>query len=130
MIVADASALLDLLLHMKAVPHLADRLLAPHSVLHAPHLVDVEVSHVLRRLTLAKTISAARASQALAALEALRLIRWSHRPLIGRMWELRDNLTSYDAAYVALAESLAVPLVTRDAKLASASGLRADVELF
>jgi len=129
-IVADASALIDLLLHMETVPRLADRLLTPRSVLHAPHLVDVEISHALRRLTFEGKVDAARAGQAIAVLGALRLIRWSHRPLLERMWELRENLTSYDAAYVALAESLGVPLVTRDAKLARAVGPRAEIELF
>ena len=130
MIVADASALIDLLLHMETVPRLADRLLAPRSVLHAPHLVDVEVSHALRRLTLEGKIGATRAGEAVRDLSGLRLVRWSHRPLLERMWELRDNVTSYDAAYIALAESLAAPLVTRDAKLARAMGPRAEIELF
>lgn len=64
------------------------------------------------------------------ALSDLRLTRYSHTPLVARIWELRNNLTAYDAAYVALAEALDAPLVTTDAKLARASGHRARVELY
>jgi predicted nucleic acid-binding protein len=122
--------LVDLLLRVEKVPRLADRVLAPGGQLHAPHLVDVEITHVLRRLVQRGRLTSARAAQALEALESLRLRRWPHLPLLGRMWSLRDNLTAYDAAYVALAESLPAPLVTRDARLAGAPGLRTPVELF
>jgi predicted nucleic acid-binding protein len=115
---------------MESVPKLADRLLTPGSIVHAPHLVDVELAHALRRLTHAGISSPARSTQALAALGALRLRRWSHAPMLPRIWELRENLSAYDAAYVALAESLAAPLVTRDAKLAGAAGIRARVEVY
>jgi predicted nucleic acid-binding protein len=130
MLVADASALLDVLLRIESVPRLADRLLAPGGALHAPHLVDVEISHALRRLVRTQRLLPARAAQALEVLASLRLRRWPHLPLVPRMWSLRDNLTAYDAAYVALAESLRAPLVTRDARLAGAAGLRAEVELY
>lgn len=95
----------------------------------APELIDLEVASVLRNLSRAKKLSAARAVHALDDLGDLPLERASHRHLIRRCWELRENLTTYDAAYVALAELLAVPLVTADHRLASAPRLRCDIEV-
>ena len=120
MIVLDASAALELLLVTDLGRALADRLLEPRESLHAPELVDLEVAQVLRRFERAKTLSAARAEQALDDLAALPLERYSHRLLLRRAWELRPNLTLYDAAYVALAELLDAPLLTCDAALARA----------
>lgn len=97
--------------------------------LAAPELIDLETVSVIRGLTRAGRLAPRRASEALADLAALPLVRAGHRHLITRCWELRDNLTPYDAAYVALAEILQVRLVTADAKLARSTGLRCDVEL-
>ena len=97
--------------------------------LHAPHLLDLEVLQVLRRYAAAGEISAERAREALDDLAAFRLRRWAHEPLTLRIWDLRQNLTAYDAAYVALAEALGAPLLTRDRRLASAPGIRARVEV-
>jgi predicted nucleic acid-binding protein len=97
--------------------------------LWAPHLVDLEVGSVWRRLVQAGALDVRRAAFALQDLESIRLERAPHRPLLARCWELRSNLTFYDAAYVALAELLGVALLTGDARLAGAAGIRCDVEL-
>ena len=129
MIVADASALLEVLLRTPAAQGVQERLFEPGQTLHAPHLVDLEVAQVLRRYAAAGQISDARGCQALDDLAAFRLRRWPHEPLIPRVWELRQSLAAYAAAYVALAEALDAPLLTRDRRLASALGLRARVEI-
>jgi predicted nucleic acid-binding protein len=97
--------------------------------LTAPELVDLEVVSVWRRQIRAGALDARRAALALADLGALPLRRTPHRPLLARCWELRDNLTIYDAAYVALAEMLAVPLLTGDGKLAKATGPSCTIEV-
>lgn len=97
--------------------------------LTAPHLIDLEVASAWRRLAAAGDLDDRRAQLALDDLHALRLERVPHRPLVSRCWELRDNLTMYDAAYVALAESLDVTLVTADARLTTAPRIRCEVEL-
>jgi predicted nucleic acid-binding protein len=96
--------------------------------MHAPHLLDIEVTQVLRRLVQRKEIAIARAEQALHDLAHLLIERHEHRALVPRVWQLRDSLTAYDAAYVALAEALEAPLLTCDAKLAGAHGHRATIE--
>jgi predicted nucleic acid-binding protein len=123
----DASAAVELLLRREAYEPVAALLLSPREILHAPHLLDVEVTHVLRRLERGSTVTATRAREALEDLRALRLVRHAHLSLLERAWELRDNLSAYDAMYVALAESLGVPLVTMDGRLAGTPGHVADV---
>jgi predicted nucleic acid-binding protein len=95
----------------------------------APHLVDVEVLSAWRRLATAGDLDQRRVALAMEDLRALRLERVAHGPVMGRCWELHQNLTVYDATYAALAEVMEVPLVTADAKLASAPGLRCEVDL-
>jgi predicted nucleic acid-binding protein len=102
-------------------------LLAQGEVLHAPHLIDVEVTQVLRRLELAQVLEGARAKQALEDLRALRLVRHPHAALLDRVWSLRHNVTAYDALYLALSEALDAPLVTTDRRLAAAPGHEARV---
>lgn len=97
--------------------------------LHAPHLMDLEVLSVLRRQAGRGSLSARRVNLAIQDLMDLPLIRYPHLALAWRIWELRFALTSYDAAYVALAETLECSVVTADARLASASGLRCQVEV-
>jgi predicted nucleic acid-binding protein len=97
--------------------------------LAAPDLADLEVASVLRRQLRTGAIDSRRAALALADLAAMPLQRASHRPLLARCWELRDNLTIYDAAYVALAEALAVRLLTGDRRLAGAAGPRCHIEV-
>lgn len=129
MIVVDASAALELLLRTPRGRVLAGRLLAPGETLHAPHLIDLEVAQVLRRYASAGEISAERGRQALADLADLPLSRYPHTVFLPRVWELRHNATAYDAAYLALAEAIDAPLVTADARLASAPGHTAVVEV-
>jgi predicted nucleic acid-binding protein len=129
LIVLDASAVLEMLLQTDLADRLAARVLDPAERLHAPHLLDIEVAHVLRRLVLQKQIGADRGALALDDLARLAIERHTHQPLMGRVWQLRDSLTSYDAAYVALAEGLQAPLLTCDRKLAGARGHAATIEL-
>ena len=129
MIVADASALIDLLLESEVRTRLEQRLLSGEESLHTPHVVDLEVAHTLRRLVLTGVLSSERAEVALADMADLQLNRYPHVELVPRVWELRDTLTAYDATYVALAEALEATLVTRDARLARSSGHQARVEL-
>jgi predicted nucleic acid-binding protein len=100
-----------------------------HEALSAPHLIDVEVVSALRREHRAGRIGTERAMHALADLPRLPLRRVTHTHLLARAWALRDNLSAYDATYVALAERLRAPLLTADARLARAPGIRCDVQL-
>jgi len=128
-IVVDASALLEVLLNTPAGTSVASRLFAEEESLHAPHLLDVEVVQVLRRYALAGELDPARGLQALEDLAGFPIFRYPHDLLLPRIWELRHNVTAYDAAYIALAEALAAPLLTREARLASVAGHHARVEL-
>jgi predicted nucleic acid-binding protein len=129
LIVVDASAVLEILLNTDTGRGLADRLLDPGETLVAPQLLDVEVLQVLRRYARSGTLDARRGSQAVEDLTDLPLTRYPHEALSRRVWELRDNLTAYDAVYVALAEALEAPLLTLDRRLAVAPGHRATIEL-
>jgi predicted nucleic acid-binding protein len=130
MIVLDASAAVDWLLQTPGGQRIESRIYSHHETLHAPHLLDLEVTQVLRRLVLQKLIPGSRADEAVRDLLDLRINRYAHFVLLTRLWQLRHNFSTYDAAYIVLAEKLGAPLVTRDARLASASGHAATVELF
>lgn len=130
MIVTDASAVLEVLLRTPAGETIGEDLLAPGETLHAPHLIDLEVTHVLRRLEVRGELAPRRALLALKTFAAIRLSRYPHEMLLPRIWELRKNLTAYDAAYIALAEVLDAPLFTCDRSLASVPGVRAEVRVF
>jgi len=95
----------------------------------APELIDLETTSVIRGQSRAGHLDARRAALALGDLIELPLRRAPHRPLLARCWELRENLTVYDSAYVALAELLDVVLLTADARLAKAPGPRCAIEL-
>ena len=125
----DTSAVLDALVANPPAPGLVERLSGGDG-LEAPHLIDVELLHALRRLVRRGELSEERAADARTDLAEFALTRYPHQPLTDRIWELRDNLSAYDAAFVALAESLDAPLITCDAGLAAASGSRATVELY
>jgi predicted nucleic acid-binding protein len=127
-IVLDASAVVEWLLRLPRAGQVEGRLSRAAS-LHAPHLVDVEVAQVVRRLTATGAVSAGRGRQALEDLADLDLERHPHDVLLSTMWRLREHLTAYDAAYVALAEALDAPLLTLDARLAAAPGHGAQVDL-
>jgi predicted nucleic acid-binding protein len=131
MIVVDASALFEVLLQSPVASMVERRLLAPGVTLHAPHLIDAEVAQALRRYAALGQVDAGRGRELVEDLADFPLRRYPHRRLLPRIWELRHNLTAYDAAYVALAESLGAPLVTRDRRLAAAAaaGSEAAVEV-
>lgn len=119
MIVVDASAILEVLLQTAAAARVSKRIFNPTEVLCAPHLLDVEAAQVLRRYVRAGVITADRGGDALDDLAQLPIHRYPHHVLLPRVWQLRNNLTAYDAVYLALAEALAAPLITRDRALAS-----------
>jgi predicted nucleic acid-binding protein len=125
--VIDASAVLDLLLGSGAAESVSSRI--EKTTLHAPELIDLEVLQILRRYRLHEGLGRSRAEEALADFSALRIHRHRHRLYVARIWELHENLTAYDAAYVVLAEVLQAPLLTSDGKLARSSGHRAQIDL-
>lgn len=128
-VVIDASATVDLLLGIEPnAGQLRQRLRQPTLSLHAPHLLDLEVLHTLRRYERRGVASVQRVAQARQALASLRLARYPHLALSTRIWALRHTLTAYDAAYVALAEGLNLPLLTSDGRLARALGHGARIE--
>jgi predicted nucleic acid-binding protein len=129
LIVLDASALVELLLGTDAGRRVAVRIADPAIALHVPHLADVEVTQALRRYAREGAIDSDTAAAALEDLRSLDLERHGHEPLLERIWALRDNLTAYDAAYVALAEALEGTVLTCDGRLARARGLSRRVEL-
>ncbi|HSL01527.1 MAG TPA: type II toxin-antitoxin system VapC family toxin [Rubrobacteraceae bacterium] len=131
MIVLDASAVVAVLLDPgPGAERIRGRIESPGESLHVPHLMDLEVLHALRRQALRGALSSVRGAEALEDLSNIVFVRYAHTSFIQRMWELRENFTVYDAAYVALAEALDAPLVTMDARLAQSPGIRAAVELY
>lgn len=130
MIVLDASAAVDWLLQTPAGQQIEKRIFSRSESLHAPHLLDLEVAQVLRRLARENLISQQRAEQALEDFLSVRVARYPHTVFLPRVWRLRHNLSAYDAAYVVLAEKLNAPLISRDTRLPSAPGHVAQVELF
>lgn len=130
MVVVDASAVLELLIGSSAGQRLAARYLEANVELQAPHLIDAEVLNGLRRLTLTGKLEPADAQARLDLYQGLVIRRHAADHFLERAWQLRANLTAYDALYVALAEGLDVPLVTSDGPLAGAVGHQAKIELF
>jgi len=130
MIVLDASAAIEWLLQTSAGERIEARIYSRNESLHSPHLLDLEVIQVLRRLIGEDVISSSRADQAIEDLQDLAVTRYPHFLFIPRIWRLRHNVSAYDAAYIALAEELGASLLTRDSRLASVSGLAANIELF
>jgi len=128
-IVLDASAAIEWLLQTVVGARVEERIFSQAATLHAPHLLDIEVAQVLRRYVTAGIITASRGQEAIEDVLDLSLTRYPHDVLLLRVWELRDNLTAYDAAYVALAEALGASLLTCDGKIASAPGHHARVEV-
>lgn len=129
MIVLDASAAIELVSATATGAAVATRIADVNETLHAPHLIDLEMAQVLRRFVLAGAMTEDRAAAALTDFGDLDLTRYAHDVLLPRIWALRANLTAYDAAYVALAEVLGATLLTTDARLASAPGHAATIEV-
>ena len=128
MLVLDASAAVELVLNTAAGKRVAKRVENPAVSIHVPHLIDVEIAQVLRRYALRGTLSATQGALALDQWCALDVERYSHEFFLGRIWQLRDNVSAYDAVYVALAEALGAVLVTGDRRLAGAPGLGIRIE--
>ena len=129
MIVLDASAVVELLLGTERGRRVSAQIADPSVGLHVPHLVDVAVTQALMRDALDRELAGSSARMALEDFRALDLTRHAREPLLGRVWELRRNLSAYDAVYVALAEALDSRLVTCDARLARAPGVTARVDV-
>jgi len=130
MIVLDASAVVDWLLQTPVGKRIEQRIYARKDTLHTVYLLDVEFAQVLRRLVREGTLARKRAEEAIEDLIAVRVTRYAPVLLLDRIWQLRQNLSAYDAAYVALAEELKAPLITRDQRIAAAPGHAAMIEVF
>lgn len=130
MVVVDASAAVDFLMRARLqATRLADRL-AGATVVYVPELFEIEVLNALRGLERSGRVSGARIEEALNSFDGLRSVAWRHEDLRGGIWRLRQRHSIYDAAYVALAKLLDLPLVTADAKLAKAARGYVVTELF
>ncbi len=129
MIVLDTSAVVEMLLNLPLGPAVRERIAARDTTLHAPQLLVVEVLQVLRRRAGAGLTTTEEAAVAAELFDQLDVHLYDHRLLSRRIWELRSNLTAYDASYVALAEILDAPLLTTDAGLAGAPDNRARIDL-
>lgn len=128
MIVLDSSAAIDWLLQTTAGLRIRSRIRSES--VHAPHLLDIEVIHVLRRLVRGGILPAGNADEAIRIFHDFQIIRYPHVTFLPRIWQYRHTLSAYDAAYVVLAEALNATLLTRDARLAAAHGHSATIELF
>ena len=128
MIVVDASAMLEFLLQTPLGARVEARLFRNREEFHSPHLMDVEVTQGLRRLVRFGEVSATRAAEAIEDLSDLDLHRHAHLNLLTRAWQLRENVTTYDAMYVVLAEALDATMITCDSPLAKTLGHRARIE--
>lgn len=129
MLIVDTSAVIEALASTDPDPTLTERL-ATDGDLHAPHLVDIEVLAALRSLCIRGELSVERATDARSDFQDLALERHPHGLLADRIWQLRTNLTAYDAAFVALAEVLSAPLVTCDRKLVAVPGVEVAVSVY
>jgi predicted nucleic acid-binding protein len=129
LIVVDASVVIEVLLRTPAANGVERSRFAPGQTLHAPHLLDIAVAQVIGKYAARAEIDGARGRVALADLAAFRMQIYPHDFLLPRTWELRNNITAYDAVYLALAEALDAVLLTRDHRLAGATGHHARVEL-
>jgi predicted nucleic acid-binding protein len=131
LIVLDASAAIAVLLNLgTSASAVRERLYGSDEGPHVPHLFEIEVLGALRRHALISDLSAKRGQELLEDLTSMRLNRYPHTALLSRMWELKENVTIQDAAYIALAETLDAPLITMDGRLARAPGIRAVVEVY
>jgi predicted nucleic acid-binding protein len=126
-LVADASSLVDFLIRRRRIGAWVSERLVEAGIAHCPHMVDLEVASSLRRLTGHGGLELGVAEQALSFFTELRIQRYPMTPLLGRVWALRETLSAYDAAYVALAEALDLPLLTTDRRLGRSGGHQARI---
>jgi predicted nucleic acid-binding protein len=129
LIVVDASALLEFLLGTERAERIGALMLRAEETVHAPHLIDIEIVQALRRLVKLRLLASGRAEQALEDLAGLVIVRHVHGILLMRIWQLREAVSAYDGAYLAVAEALNAPLLTCDGKLARSHGHRVQVEV-
>lgn len=129
MIVVDASVVLELLLRTPLASLVEERIFSPEETLHAPHLIDLEILQVLRRYTLTGEMDSERGQEAINDFQDLPIFRYPHYTFSNRIWDLKHNMTAYDAVYIALAEGLSSPLLTCDSRLSEAPGHQAEIEL-
>lgn len=129
MIVVDASVVVPLITNGPGADVVRARLRKVRGSMCAPHVISVEVAHVLRRLERIGDLDRTRAHTALQLLIKLPLVRYGHESLLPRIWQLRGHVSAYDAAYVALAEGVRGTLLTRDARLAAVAGTTAQIEV-
>ena len=127
-VVVDASALVDLLIGNPGAGAIFERLFRSRARLHAPHTIDVEIASAIHRLSRRRLLSDRHADEIIDIHRTIPIERHPTASLLDRMWRLRHNISPYDAAYVALAESQKLPLLTRDARLAHSSGPAATLE--
>ena len=130
MLVIDASAVVEVVMGTPNGFVIEETAFGSGEPIAAPHLIDVEVLHVVRRCHRQRLLTTERSEQALEDLANLPITRFGHLPLHSAIWRLRDHLTAYDAAYVALAEMLDAPIVTCDGKLARSTGHNVKFRLF
>lgn len=129
MIVLDASAVVEWLLGRPRAAQVTDQVLDPQQSLHAPHLIQIEVAHAVRRIVTSAEIGSSRGAEALVDLADLDVQLHDHSPLLPMIWHLRGRVSAYDAAYVALAMALDAPLLTGDRRLARTVADRVEVRL-
>ena len=127
--VLDASGAVELLLNTASGKRLSARLADETAVIHVPHLIDAEIAQVLRRYVLRGMLDDRSGETALRRWRDFDVERYPHEPLLDRVWELRANVTAYDAIYLALAEALSTVFVTGDRRLARVPGARIAIEL-
>ena len=130
MLVVDASAVVELLMATPTGFEIEQRLFSSGELLAAPHLIDIEVLHAIRRFHGTNLLNTERAEEALEDFGDLAITRYGHELLRADIWRMRDNLTAYDAAYVALGALLDAPVVTCDGKLARSKGHDVTFNLF
>jgi predicted nucleic acid-binding protein len=119
--VVDASALVEVLVGGKAATAIFERVFRSRIEIHAPHSLDVEVANAVRRLARRQLLADRDVDEIAAIYRDLKIERHGNGPFLHRIWQLRHNISSYDAAYVGLAEWLAIPLITHDARLSRSS---------